>query len=66
MVVFIGCPRIFSAVPTLGQAFAMAVDMFITPVYNQTAVWGGLLAFILAGIVVNWITFRKIPVNVVV
>lgn len=66
MFIFIGCPRIFSAVPTLGQAFAIAIDAFITPAYNQAAIWGGLLVFVLAGIVVNWITFRRIPVNVVV
>lgn len=63
LVIMIGGPRFIESVSGAADGRALIIDMFINPFYNQLYVWLGILAFTLAGLFVNWITFRKIPVN---
>lgn len=63
LVIMIGGPRFIESVSGAADGTALIIDMFINPFYNQLYVWLGILAFTLAGLFVNWITFRKIPVN---
>ncbi len=64
LLIMIGGPRLIGEVTGVSDATALLVDMAINPFYNQLPVWIGIMAFAVAGLVVNWITFRKIPVNV--
>ncbi|MBO6283466.1 MAG: hypothetical protein J6M63_06000 [Pseudobutyrivibrio sp.] len=63
LVIMIGGPRFIESVSGVADGTALIADMFINPFYNQLYVWFGILAFTLAGLFVNWLTFRKIPVN---
>ncbi|WP_458459929.1 hypothetical protein [Pseudobutyrivibrio sp.] len=63
LVIMIGGPRFIESVSGAADGTALIIDMFINPFYNQLYVWLGILAFTLAGLFVNWLTFRKIPVN---
>ena len=63
LVILIGGPNFIESVSGAADGRALIIDMFINPFYNQLYVWLGILAFTLAGLIVNWITFRKIPVN---
>ena len=63
LVIMIGGPRFIESVSGVADGTALIADMFINPFYNQLYVWLGILAFTLAGLFVNWLTFRKIPVN---
>lgn len=64
LLIMIGGPRLIGEATGMSDATAHLVDMIINPFYNQLPVWIGIMAFAVAGLVVNWITFRKIPVNV--
>ena len=64
LLIMIGVPRLIGEATGMSDATALLVDMIINPFYNQLPVWIGIMAFAVAGLVVNWITFRKIPVNV--
>lgn len=63
MVVCIGLPRLSGFFPVVGDVFATMIDAIITPVYNQGMLWSAILGFAAVGMLINWITFRKIPVN---
>ena len=63
LLIMIGGPRLIGEATGMSDATALLVDMIINPFYNQLPVWIGIMAFAVAGLVVNWITFRKIPVN---
>ena len=63
LVIMIGGPRFIESVSGAADGTALIIDMFINPFYNQLYVWLGILAFTLTGLFVNWLTFRKIPVN---
>jgi hypothetical protein len=63
LLIMIGGPRLIGEATGMSDATAHIVDMIINPFYNQLPVWVGIIAFAVAGLVVNWITFRKIPVN---
>ena len=63
LVIMIGGPRFIESVSGVADGTALITDMFINPFYNQLYVWLGILAFSAAGLFVNWLTFRKIPVN---
>lgn len=63
LVIMIGGPHFIESVSGVADGRALIIDMFINPFYNQLYVWLCILAFTLAGLFVNWITFRKIPVN---
>ncbi|MBQ8488748.1 MAG: hypothetical protein IJ535_03100 [Pseudobutyrivibrio sp.] len=63
LVIMIGGPNFIESVSGAADGRALIIDMFINPFYNQLYVWLGILAFTLAGLFVNWLTFRKIPVN---
>ena len=57
------CPKI---IQLSGSAQRFAI-WFLEALAGKTAVaslgaWGVILAFVLAGIIVNWMTFRKLPV----
>ncbi len=63
MVTMIGLPRLMYLVPAVGNFFAKIVDTLTNPVYSQGMVWVGILIFVAAGMIINWLTFRTIPVN---
>ncbi|MDC7278975.1 hypothetical protein NXH64_05585 [Butyrivibrio fibrisolvens] len=59
----IALPRLGYFIPSFGTPLALAWDFFINPFFNQGIVWTSILVFDLLGLIVNWLTFRKIPVN---
>lgn len=61
--VVIALPRLDYFIPGFGTPLAVLADHFINPVYNQVMVWTTIIAFGFVGFIVNWITFRRIPVN---
>ena len=56
-------PRIISSNANAKDARGLIVDLVINNVYNQLFVWLGIVAFAVFALILNWITFRKIPVN---
>ncbi|SDI50771.1 hypothetical protein SAMN05421493_11663 [Pseudobutyrivibrio sp. 49] len=66
MVACIGLPRLTHVFPESATPFVMIFDFFTNSFFNQGVVWVALAAFILAGMIVNWITFRKLAVNYIV
>lgn len=63
MLIAIGGPRGIKFIPGGKDFMAIVVDMFINPFYNQGIVWAWILGFTALGMIVNWLTFRKISVN---
>lgn len=63
MFVCIGLPRITHVFPESATPFVMIFDFFTNSFFNQGIVWAALVVFVLAGIFVNWLTFRKLAVN---
>lgn len=63
MVVMLGGPRVIESVTGAADGAAALADMFINPFYNQLPVWSCVIAFAVIGLIINWLTFRKIPVN---
>ena len=59
----IALPRLGYFIPSFGTPLAVLWDFFINPFFNQGIVWTAILVFVLLGLIVNWLTFRKIPVN---
>ncbi len=62
-VVMFGGPRLVAKVPVLKNGAIKFLEGLINPAAAQAPVWIGLIAFVVLGLIVNWITFRKIPVN---
>ena len=59
----IALPRLGYFIPSFGTPLAVLWDFFINPFFNQGIVWTAILVFDMLGLIVNWLTFRKIPVN---
>jgi len=62
-VLMIGLPKLFAMVQPAHDAIAAFVEKIINSVYNQLFVWLIILVFIGIGMLINWLTFRKVPVN---
>lgn len=65
LVICIGLPRLLHAIPAVGDASALLMDYITNPVYNQGTVWIGILVVTAFTVIINWITYRRIPVNFV-
>ena len=66
MVLLFALPKVISKVPAARDLAAKLFDGFTNSFYNQVPIWTGLIVFILSGLLVNWLTFRKMPVNYII
>ncbi len=63
MVTMIGLPRLIHLMSPVRDFFVKTIDALTNPVYSQGKVWLGIFIFVAVGMIINWFTFRKIPVN---
>ncbi|SDB31253.1 hypothetical protein SAMN02910298_01549 [Pseudobutyrivibrio sp. YE44] len=62
MVFIFGVPRLSKIYPVVRNAGLGTIKSIIMSTSNQGTVWLGLVGFAIVGLIVNWITFRKMPV----
>ena len=63
LVFCLGFPRLMSMVRSVGEFMNKSFDALFKNPYTQTSSWIGILVFVAIAMAINWITFRKIPVN---
>ena len=61
--VMMGVPRLADIFPKFGMFLSSLALSIANSEANQLNVWCAIMFFVIVGFGVNWLTFRKIPVN---